>query len=314
MKILGISAGTRNGNNDSMCKEALMGAKELGAEVEFIRLLDLDIKYCTGCVVCVKTLMSGNGNYCVLKDDFEWLKDKMLDADGIIFSVPIFEKGAIAIFRSLLDRFGPRMDRAHNVIATKIGEENNGKIPDPRILKKKVISYMGLGGSEWTTRIKCDFEILSLISIWQTVDNEVFDWSTGIVLDDERVKRVNEIGKNLAKSAMDIEKAEYMGEPGICPHCHSRNFYLNDNSTEATCCLCGIVGEIKVIDGKIKFLFPEEQLKHAHNTMSGKFIHANDIKNTQDIIKKLKKSDEYKQRINRYKDFIQPLSVESERK
>ena len=28
MKILGISAGTRNGNNDSMCKEALMGAKE----------------------------------------------------------------------------------------------------------------------------------------------------------------------------------------------------------------------------------------------------------------------------------------------
>ena len=45
MKILGISAGTRNGNNDSMCKEALMGAKEMGAEIEFIRLLDLDIKY-----------------------------------------------------------------------------------------------------------------------------------------------------------------------------------------------------------------------------------------------------------------------------
>ena len=33
MKILGISAGTKNGNNDSMCKEALMEAKKLGAEV-----------------------------------------------------------------------------------------------------------------------------------------------------------------------------------------------------------------------------------------------------------------------------------------
>ena len=90
MKILGISAGTRNGNNDSMCKEALMGAKLAGAEVEFIRLLDLDIKHCTGCTVCVRTLMSGQGGICTLKDDFEWIKDKILDADGLIFSVPIF--------------------------------------------------------------------------------------------------------------------------------------------------------------------------------------------------------------------------------
>lgn len=31
MKILGISAGTKNGNNAAMCKEALMEAKKLGA-------------------------------------------------------------------------------------------------------------------------------------------------------------------------------------------------------------------------------------------------------------------------------------------
>ena len=36
MKILGISGGMRNGSNDGMCIEALMGAKEMGAEVEFI--------------------------------------------------------------------------------------------------------------------------------------------------------------------------------------------------------------------------------------------------------------------------------------
>ena len=38
MKILGISGGMRNGSNDGMCIEALMGAKEMGAEVEFIQL------------------------------------------------------------------------------------------------------------------------------------------------------------------------------------------------------------------------------------------------------------------------------------
>lgn len=36
MKILGISTGTKNGNNDTMCRIALEEAKKLGAEIEFI--------------------------------------------------------------------------------------------------------------------------------------------------------------------------------------------------------------------------------------------------------------------------------------
>jgi hypothetical protein len=44
MKVLGISGGTKNGHNDAMCKEALMGAKEAGAEVEFIHLMDFRYK------------------------------------------------------------------------------------------------------------------------------------------------------------------------------------------------------------------------------------------------------------------------------
>ena len=94
MKILGISGGTKNGANDCMCKEALLAAKEQGVDIEFVRLMDLDIKHCTGCKACVMSLFSGRGNMCVLKDDFQWLLDKMLDADGIIFSIPIFEKCA----------------------------------------------------------------------------------------------------------------------------------------------------------------------------------------------------------------------------
>ena len=102
MKILGVSSGGKNGNNDSMCKEALMGARENGAEIEFVRLLDLDIKYCTGCVSCVMSLMRGKGNKCALKDDFDWLLDKMLDADGIVFSTPVFVKGTPGIFHTII--------------------------------------------------------------------------------------------------------------------------------------------------------------------------------------------------------------------
>jgi hypothetical protein len=54
----------------------------------------------------------------------------------------------------------------------------------------------------------------------------------------------------------------------------------------------------------IRFEFPEEQLGHAHDTLSGKFIHADDIKKTVAISMELKKSEDYKKRMENYKNFI----------
>lgn len=307
MKILGISSGTKNGNNDSMCKEALMGAKENGAEVEFIRLLDLDIKYCIGCIACVKSMMSGKGNKCILKDDFEWLLDKMLDADGIIFTTPVFVKGTPGIFHTVMDRFGPRLDRGNVMIASKIAEQSNGAVPDQRLLKNKVVSYMGIGGSDWTTRVQCDHALQSMTSMWKIIDNEVFSWSKGIIMEDEKVARAHQIGVNIAKAAQDYDNAAYAGDSGICPHCHSRNFYLNNQAAEAICCLCGIKGKIQVLDGKISFNFPQEQIEHAHDTLSGKFHHMDDIKENEGANMAMRKTDAYKERVANYKAFISPL-------
>lgn len=310
MKILGLSAGTKNGSNDAMCKEALMGAQEMGAEIEFIRLLDLDIKHCTGCIACVKALMSGRGNLCAIKDDFNWLLDKMLDADGIVVADPIFEKGAAGIFRTITDRFGPRMDRGNNIIATKIAEATGGKAPDPRILKDKVISYMAIGGSDWGTRVQCDHAMQALTPMWKVIDNECFQWSKSIIMEDEKLARARQIGRNIAEAAKDIENAQYQGEEGVCPHCHSNNFFLSKDNTHAICCLCGIEGDIVIEDGKTKFVFPEEQLGHAHDTLPGKFIHGDDIKRNEGILAEQQKTPEYKERVQKYKDFIQPLMPE----
>ena len=306
MKILGISSGSKNGNNDSMCKEALMGAQEMGADVEFIHLLDLDIKYCTGCIACVKSLMTGKGGMCALKDDFEWLLDKILDADGVLFVTPIFVKGAPGIFHTIMDRFGPRLDRGNNIIASENAEKHGGKMPDQRILKDKVVSYIGIGGSDWTTRVQCDHGLQAMTMMWQVVDNAVFPWSKGIILNDENVARVHQIGVNLANAAKDIENATFMGDAGICPHCHSRNFYVNNEAGNVICCLCGIIGELNIKDGKIGFSFPEEQIKHAHDTLSGKYLHMDDIRKNEGALMEQRKSDEFKRRITRYKEFISP--------
>ena len=303
MKVLGISAGTKNGGNDGMCREALMGAKEAGAEVEFINLYDLDLKHCTGCTACVQAIFTGKGNMCVLKDDFDWLLDKMFDADGILFAVPIFEKGAAGIFHTIMDRFGPRMDRVHNVIAMQMAQEGKGKPVDPRYLQDKVVSYMGIGGSDWDTRVQCDFLNHALTPIWKVIENEAFGWSLGILADDEKVARAHQIGVNLANAAKDIENAKYVGDEGVCPHCHCRNFHIGKDNV-VSCAACGIRGEIRVEDGKYSFVFPDEQLEHAHDTLPGKFIHADDINRNNGRAMELKMSDKYKERNQMYKDFI----------
>ena len=303
MKILGISAGTKNGSNDCMCKEALMGAKEAGAEVEFINLFDLKINHCTGCVACVNAVFAQGRKVCSIKDDFAWLLEKMLDADGIIFAVPIFEKGAPGIFHTIMDRFGPSTDRGILTAATEIAKQKGTTPPDQRWLKDKVVSYMGIGGSDWMTRVQCDCAMQAMSPKWIVIDNEVFMWSLGILEDDEKVARAHQLGINIANAAKDIEYAEYQGEPGLCPHCHSREFYFHPSNV-VECCLCGIRGKM-VPDGEgYRFEFPEEELEHAHDTMSGKFIHSDDIQRNNGHANEYRRTDDYKNKAQKYKDFI----------
>lgn len=312
MRILGISGGSKNGNNDAMCREALMGAKEMGAEVEFIHLLDLNIKPCIGCIQCVvgkNGVMNGGSGMCILKDDFAWLEDRYYNADGVIFCMPIFEKGVPGFFKGLQDRLaGPSHDTGMLMIAKKIHEEKGltSGGPDPRAFKKRLATYIGIGGSDWTCRISADFNLFGMSSMLQPVDDLVFDWAKAIVMQDERVARVREAGRTIAKAAQDPENAKYVGDPGICPHCHCRLMYLTDDAKNVKCSVCGIVGELKIKDGKISFEFPPEQLEHAHDTLPGKFKHVDDIKNNETTYADLTKSEEFKMRQEAYKAFIQP--------
>ena len=316
MKILGLSGGTPNGANDALCKEALMGAQEVGAELEFINLNTLDLKPCTGCKACVMGLFSGKGNSCVLKDDMQWLTDKMCEADGIVFAIPIFCKTAPGLFHNIMDRFGPRMDRGNLMIAQKIAEEHGGKPVNPMYLKEKVVSYMGIGGSDWATRIQCDFATQALTPKWTLIDNQLFPWSLSIIMNDEAIAKAHQIGVDLANAAKKIVDGtfvpghgiineDYKGPAGVCPHCHSNNFYLQEDGT-AVCCLCGTEGVMKNVDGKYVFEFDAEKwIPHAHDSIPGKFIHGDDIQRNEAATRDLMKSDEAKARKQKYRDFIQ---------
>ena len=199
-KIVGVSFGTKNGNNDCICKEVLKACQEEGCEIEFIRAMDLDIKHCTGCITCVKMLMSGTKNMCVHKDDFDWLAFEMFNADGVIMVDPIFETGASGLFHTIMDRFGPRMDTGNNFIGTQIaqgrlaqgGDAAKGvEVPNPAIMSPKVVSYIGIGGSDWGTHVQSEHQLQAMTPSWKVIDNEWVAWSKTALMDDSLIERAH---------------------------------------------------------------------------------------------------------------------------
>lgn len=305
MKILAISGGTKNGNNDAMAREALMGAAEAGAEIEFIRLLDLDLKPCTGCVACVNSLMQGGRGSCVIKDDFNWIADKVLDADGIIFVMPIFECAAPGIMNVLQDRIaGPAYDVGINIIATNISKETGKGGPDPRRLKKKAVSFISIGGSDWNCKVSSDMNTVAMSASWTVIDDKIFPWSKSAVMNDDTVRTCHEIGYNTAVAAGDIENARFLGDPGVCPLCHCRNFYFSGEG-KAICEVCGMTGELDKTDAGYIFNPDEGQEEYAHTLLPGKMHHMDDIYHYESTLNEQKKTPEYKQRMARYNDFIE---------
>jgi multimeric flavodoxin WrbA len=313
VRILGVSGGSSHGTNDAMAKEALMGAKEAGAEIEFIHLLNLNLKPCVGCVNCVTGpdgIMNGGSGKCIIKDDLPWFEDKYYDADGIIFVLPVFEKGIPGFFKCLQDRLcGPGHDIGMLTVAKSIRQQKgitDGGGPDPRAFKKRMASFISIGGSDWVNKASCDLNLFAMTPMLTVIDDVTFGWAKSILLDDDRISKVHQIGVNIAKAAGDSDNAKFLGDPGICPSCHSRIMHLSDSSKRVECLVCGVIGELVIHEGKIKFEFGPEQHERAHNTLPGKIKHVEDIGQLEAKFAQESESAEYRARIAKYKAFIQP--------
>lgn len=306
MKILGLSCGTRNGNNDTMCRVALEAAKEMGAEIEFIHVFDWDIKYCTGCVACSRSLVMGKGMVCSQKDDFAKLFDKMAEADGVLVVDPIYESGGSGLFHVLCDRMGPGHDIGMMYMLDGKLKEQGKEGLDPKYLKKKAISFVGIGGSDWACRVETDHAMLAMSPAWTVVNNEFFSWSKDVIMQDEKVERMRQIGRNLVEAAKDVDNAKWMGEPGACPHCNGNNFYIFPGTTHCVCELCGLEGTLEVVDGAFKFKFAPEDEHKAHDTISGKKLHGDDIFQNEGRLMNLFKDPEFKARKEHFTNVVAP--------
>ncbi|MBR5554643.1 flavodoxin family protein [bacterium] len=98
-KVLILSGSPRRGgNSDTLCDEFLRGAKESGNDVEKIFVAEKNIGYCKACNACKDT------GVCAIKDDMAEVLQKMLDADVIVLSSPVYFYSISAQLKAVIDR------------------------------------------------------------------------------------------------------------------------------------------------------------------------------------------------------------------
>ncbi|MYD36053.1 MAG: flavodoxin family protein [Dehalococcoidia bacterium] len=104
ISVLGIAGGMRRGgNSETLLERALDGARDAGADTEFINLLDLSISPCI-CPQSEDCMLTG---VCTVLDDMQALYAKLRTVDLIFIAFPIAFRGVPAQTKALYDRTQP---------------------------------------------------------------------------------------------------------------------------------------------------------------------------------------------------------------
>ena len=317
MKVLGISCGRVMGNSEILVKEALMGAEEVGAEVEFLRLNDFYIGNCIACGACGKRENPDGIHDCVHDDDFPLLFDRMLDADGIIICAPIYVWAPSGNIRILADRIGPY----HDVVLMKNeGKHLPGSTIDPRLFKERKGAYMSVGGTS-----NYRYASMGLGPMRQTlypmrvqiVDQQMVLDSTmpGHVLKHpDAIQRAHDIGRHVAEAiGKPEEECAWQGEEGICPGCHNNMLMIYKDINKVKCPWCAIDGEL-VIDenGGLHADFSKADLNKRHESADEMASHGREI--GAQIADWFAHAEEWQPIADKYKEIKFPQAKPSVRK
>ncbi len=99
-KVLILSGSPRKGgNSDTLCDQFMKGAQEAGNEVEKIFVASKNISYCRACYYC-----KDHKGECCIKDDMADVLQKMLNADVIVLSSPVYFYSISAQLKAVIDR------------------------------------------------------------------------------------------------------------------------------------------------------------------------------------------------------------------
>ena len=176
MKILVLTGSPRkNGNSATLADNFIKGAEEAGHTV--VRF-DAAFKKVHSCIACNKCGMDGP---CIFKDDFDFVRENIVDADAVVFATPMYYFGFSAQLKAVIDRF----------------YAINGKIHRP---KKAVLlmTYANSAASE-AEPIKKHYEVLLNYLGWQDAGQVIASgvWPVGAIKNTDYPQKAYELGKRI---------------------------------------------------------------------------------------------------------------------
>lgn len=177
MKILVLTGSPRkNGNSNTLADYFIKGAEEAGHQVE---RFDAAFKNVHPCIACNKCGMNGS---CVFKDDFEFVRNHIVDADVVVFATPMYYFGVSAQLKAVIDRF----------------YAINGQIHRP---KKAVLlmTYANMAASE-AVPIEAHYDVLLKYLGWEDAGRIIVPgvWPAGAVKHTDYPEQAYKLGKNIA--------------------------------------------------------------------------------------------------------------------
>ncbi|MDD3653617.1 MAG: flavodoxin family protein [Desulfotomaculaceae bacterium] len=226
-RILGIVSSQRVAGNSEILTKAAMEATGPDHKKELIRLTDLDIKSCKGCYNCLPPDVP-----CHIKDDLNYLLDKIRDADAVVLAAPSYFLGPQGSIKMLQDRF---------LSISNSFQEFSGK-------HCITIATYGMPGAKGYTEVALN--VTARFLNLNLIDSDSFiGASPAEVLEDPRnLDRARQMGRGLIDPG-------YKRTPKVseCPVCWSD--ILRYDGSAIICPFCGTKGEIKVEEQVARLVF-----------------------------------------------------------
>lgn len=194
MKILGILGSPhKNGGSAQLLLAALKAAEKEGTKIEIVSVYDGEIKPCIGCLYNEEPTCKFP---CIFDDFGKSILEKIYQADGIIFSTPIYWFAPSGPLKILIDR----MTSLENMIS--YGE--------PSYMEGKVVGAIAVGadaGGPWT----CGYLITTLTSMGATIPPWGIAYSykgKNAIWDDKALMDAINIGLLVTKMVKLLKKEE----------------------------------------------------------------------------------------------------------
>jgi multimeric flavodoxin WrbA len=229
--ILGIVGSARPwGNSDLLVRQALQGAQLEGATAQMVRLTDLRLQSCIGCMRCVI-----GGEPCPVDDDLAWLVETLQASDGLVLVAPTYFLGPAAVVKLVLDRL---------LMVT-------GRVDAPLPPRRPAVTIATSGLEGWRGVTLPYLNSLVAAFGFQPIESltAVAPGPGEVLLDEALMAQVLAAGRRLGRGEMDVAPAP----PNACPICHCEAFILAGN--RATCPICSRQATVELGESGITLRF-----------------------------------------------------------